>query len=156
MIHFNQAFFFFFFFKWIHGLGGDSSRTKFGLNANCVKTVVEQIPLPCLVCIIRASHLLEPPLLRLEPPPMSTGASSSTSPRSLSLSDGFFFSELYNFFSYVSNYLFCFCWIFCSQYLTQLLAEHQKLGPFMQVLPICNRLLNQGLTLFSFFSFLDL
>ncbi|KAF8049452.1 hypothetical protein N665_2210s0011 [Sinapis alba] len=30
-----------------------------------------------------------------------------------------------------------------SQYLTQLLAEHQKLGPFMQVLPICSRLLNQ-------------
>ncbi|KAK2968843.1 hypothetical protein RJ640_001161 [Escallonia rubra] len=31
-----------------------------------------------------------------------------------------------------------------SQYLTELLAEHQKLGPFMQVLPICSRLLNQG------------
>ncbi|KAL1193787.1 KH domain-containing protein [Cardamine amara subsp. amara] len=30
-----------------------------------------------------------------------------------------------------------------SQYLSQLLAEHQKLGPFMQVLPICSRLLNQ-------------
>ncbi|KAF8394792.1 hypothetical protein HHK36_018728 [Tetracentron sinense] len=30
-----------------------------------------------------------------------------------------------------------------SQYLTELLAEHQKLGPFMQVLPICSRLLNQ-------------
>ncbi|KAL2319441.1 hypothetical protein Fmac_028410 [Flemingia macrophylla] len=30
-----------------------------------------------------------------------------------------------------------------SQYLTELLAEHQKLGPFMQVLPICTRLLNQ-------------
>ncbi|CAN8269539.1 unnamed protein product [Cochlearia groenlandica] len=30
-----------------------------------------------------------------------------------------------------------------SQYISQLLAEHQKLGPFMQVLPICNRLLNQ-------------
>nr|KYP32503.1 KH domain-containing protein At2g38610 family [Cajanus cajan] len=34
-----------------------------------------------------------------------------------------------------------------SQYLTELLAEHQKLGPFMQVLPICTRLLNQGLFL---------
>jgi len=31
-----------------------------------------------------------------------------------------------------------------SQYLAELLAEHQKLGPFMQVLPICSRLLNQG------------
>ncbi|XP_060216480.1 KH domain-containing protein At3g08620-like isoform X1 [Lycium barbarum] len=30
-----------------------------------------------------------------------------------------------------------------SQYLTELLAERQKLGPFTQVLPICNRLLNQ-------------
>ncbi|KAG5041862.1 hypothetical protein JHK87_005777 [Glycine soja] len=30
-----------------------------------------------------------------------------------------------------------------SQYLTELLAEHQKLGPFMQALPICSRLLNQ-------------
>ncbi|KAJ8898840.1 hypothetical protein K2173_008149 [Erythroxylum novogranatense] len=30
-----------------------------------------------------------------------------------------------------------------SQYLSELLAEHQKLGPFMQVLPICHRLLNQ-------------
>ncbi|KAF5446541.1 hypothetical protein F2P56_032160 [Juglans regia] len=30
-----------------------------------------------------------------------------------------------------------------SLYLTELLAEHQKLGPFMQVLPICSRLLNQ-------------
>ncbi|KAA8517615.1 hypothetical protein F0562_015089 [Nyssa sinensis] len=30
-----------------------------------------------------------------------------------------------------------------SQYLSELLAEHQKLGPFMQVLPICSRLLNQ-------------
>ncbi|KAF9595837.1 hypothetical protein IFM89_005323 [Coptis chinensis] len=30
-----------------------------------------------------------------------------------------------------------------SHYLTELLAEHQKLGPFMQVLPICSRLLNQ-------------
>ncbi|CAN6559192.1 unnamed protein product [Malus baccata var. baccata] len=30
-----------------------------------------------------------------------------------------------------------------SQYLTELLAEHQKLGPFAQVVPICGRLLNQ-------------
>ncbi|KAF5195228.1 Kh domain-containing protein [Thalictrum thalictroides] len=30
-----------------------------------------------------------------------------------------------------------------SHYLNELLAEHQKLGPFMQVLPICSRLLNQ-------------
>ncbi|XP_010449148.1 PREDICTED: tetrahydrocannabinolic acid synthase-like [Camelina sativa] len=30
-----------------------------------------------------------------------------------------------------------------SQYLTELLVEHQKLIPFMQVLPICSRLLNQ-------------
>ncbi|CAN8317139.1 unnamed protein product [Cochlearia groenlandica] len=30
-----------------------------------------------------------------------------------------------------------------SQYLTELLAEHQKLTPFVQVLPICSRLLNQ-------------
>eukprot|EP01018_Ginkgo_biloba_P023819 Gb_06618 [translate_table: standard] len=30
-----------------------------------------------------------------------------------------------------------------SRYLTELLAERQKLGPFMQVLPICSRLLNQ-------------
>ncbi|KAH1207235.1 KH domain-containing protein [Glycine max] len=30
-----------------------------------------------------------------------------------------------------------------SQYLTELLAEHQKFGPFMQALPICSRLLNQ-------------
>ncbi|KAB5561840.1 hypothetical protein DKX38_006797 [Salix brachista] len=32
-----------------------------------------------------------------------------------------------------------------SQYLSELLAEHQKLGPFMQILPICSRLLNQGM-----------
>jgi protein quaking len=42
----------------------------------------------------------------------------------------------------------------CSQYLSELLAEHQKLGPFMQVLPTCSRLLNQGLLLSL--SFLDL
>eukprot|EP00262_Sarcandra_glabra_P021242 TRINITY_DN885_c1_g1_i1.p1 TRINITY_DN885_c1_g1~~TRINITY_DN885_c1_g1_i1.p1 ORF type:complete len:282 (-),score=40.74 TRINITY_DN885_c1_g1_i1:484-1329(-) len=29
------------------------------------------------------------------------------------------------------------------QYLSELLAEHQKLGPFMQVFPLCSRLLNQ-------------
>lgn len=43
---------------------------------------------------------------------------------------------------------------YSSQYLTELLAEHQKLTPFMQVLPICSRLLNQGLPFFhSFFLF---
>jgi hypothetical protein len=36
------------------------------------------------------------------------------------------------------------CLIIGSQYLAELLAEHQKLGPFMQVLPTCSRLLNQG------------
>lgn len=30
-----------------------------------------------------------------------------------------------------------------SQYLAELLAEHQKLTPFMEVLPLCSRLLNQ-------------
>ncbi|XP_058097665.1 KH domain-containing protein At1g09660/At1g09670 [Magnolia sinica] len=30
-----------------------------------------------------------------------------------------------------------------SRYLAELLAERQKLGPFMQVLPLCSRLLNQ-------------
>ncbi|KAL3536622.1 hypothetical protein ACH5RR_005083 [Cinchona calisaya] len=30
-----------------------------------------------------------------------------------------------------------------NQYLSELLVEYQKLGPFMQVLPICSRLLNQ-------------
>ncbi|XP_042389844.1 KH domain-containing protein SPIN1-like isoform X1 [Zingiber officinale] len=30
-----------------------------------------------------------------------------------------------------------------SQYLAKLLSEHQKLGPFMQVLPICSHLLNK-------------
>ncbi|KAK4755462.1 hypothetical protein SAY87_009219 [Trapa incisa] len=30
-----------------------------------------------------------------------------------------------------------------SQYLSELLAEHRKLGPFMQVLPNCSKLLNQ-------------
>ncbi|KAG0523168.1 hypothetical protein BDA96_07G100700 [Sorghum bicolor] len=28
--------------------------------------------------------------------------------------------------------------------LAELLVEHQKLGPLMQVLPICNKLLSQG------------
>uniref|UniRef100_A0ACD5WF58 Uncharacterized protein n=1 Tax=Avena sativa TaxID=4498 RepID=A0ACD5WF58_AVESA len=32
-----------------------------------------------------------------------------------------------------------------SQYLAELLAEHQKLGPFTQVLPICSKLLSQDL-----------
>ncbi|RWW27647.1 hypothetical protein GW17_00007912 [Ensete ventricosum] len=36
----------------------------------------------------------------------------------------------------------CNCCCFC-RYLAELLAERQKLGPFMQVLPFCNRLLNQ-------------
>ncbi|RLM58285.1 KH domain-containing protein [Panicum miliaceum] len=31
----------------------------------------------------------------------------------------------------------------CSPYLAELLAERQKLGPFVQVLPFCTRLLNQ-------------
>ncbi|KAE8806859.1 Glutathione S-transferase DHAR2 [Hordeum vulgare] len=31
-----------------------------------------------------------------------------------------------------------------SQYLAELLAEHEKLGPFMQVLPICSKLLVHG------------
>ncbi|KAK4771246.1 hypothetical protein SAY87_031778 [Trapa incisa] len=30
-----------------------------------------------------------------------------------------------------------------NQYLAELMAEYQKLGPFMQVLPFCGRLLNQ-------------
>uniref|UniRef100_M1CNF1 KH domain-containing protein n=1 Tax=Solanum tuberosum TaxID=4113 RepID=M1CNF1_SOLTU len=30
-----------------------------------------------------------------------------------------------------------------NQYLSELLSEHQKIGPFMQVLPICSTLLNQ-------------
>lgn len=30
-----------------------------------------------------------------------------------------------------------------SQYLSELMAEHHKLAPFMQVLPVCSRLLNQ-------------
>ncbi|CAN6458405.1 unnamed protein product [Victoria cruziana] len=30
-----------------------------------------------------------------------------------------------------------------NRYLAELLAERQKLGPFMQVLPLCSRLLNQ-------------
>ncbi|ONK61754.1 uncharacterized protein A4U43_C08F33230 [Asparagus officinalis] len=38
-----------------------------------------------------------------------------------------------------------------SQYLAELLAEHQKLVPFMQVLPICSRLLNQEIVRVSGF-----
>ncbi|XP_055819249.1 KH domain-containing protein At3g08620-like [Solanum dulcamara] len=30
-----------------------------------------------------------------------------------------------------------------TRYLAELLGERQKLGPFMQILPICSRLLNQ-------------
>ena len=33
------------------------------------------------------------------------------------------------------------------RYLAELLAERQKLAPFVQVLPFCTRLLNQGLFL---------
>ena len=44
-------------------------------------------------------------------------------------------------------FFFCVCVCVCSQYLSELLIEHQKLGPFTQVLPICSRLLNQGLFL---------
>ncbi|KAL6508112.1 hypothetical protein OROGR_024307 [Orobanche gracilis] len=33
-----------------------------------------------------------------------------------------------------------------NHYLSELLTEHQKLGPFMQVLPICSRLLNQEIS----------
>uniref|UniRef100_A0A452Z576 STAR protein homodimerisation region domain-containing protein n=1 Tax=Aegilops tauschii subsp. strangulata TaxID=200361 RepID=A0A452Z576_AEGTS len=40
------------------------------------------------------------------------------------------------------------------RYIAELLAERQKLVPFLQVLPFCNRLLNQGLfPSLSFFSF---
>lgn len=47
---------------------------------------------------------------------------------------------------FVAGFLFCFLFlVICSgQYLSELLAEYQKLGPFVQVLPICSRLLNQG------------
>ena len=48
---------------------------------------------------------------------------------------------------YIYMYIYSFDWFlfFSSQYLTELLTERQKLGPFVQVLPICSRLLNQGL-----------
>lgn len=36
-----------------------------------------------------------------------------------------------------------------NQYMSELISEHQKLGPFTQVLPICTRLLNQG-NIFSY------
>lgn len=50
----------------------------------------------------------------------------------ISIISGYLIDELlFNFCSY-------------SHYLAELLAEHQKLGPFVQVLPICSRLLNQG------------
>lgn len=38
--------------------------------------------------------------------------------------------------------------LFC-RYLAELLAERQKLGPFLQVLPFCCRLLNQGIFSYS-------
>jgi hypothetical protein len=41
------------------------------------------------------------------------------------------------------------------QYLAELFEEHQKFEPFMQVLPICSRLLNQGSS-FIFLYNLDL
>ncbi|WMV51723.1 hypothetical protein MTR67_045108 [Solanum verrucosum] len=37
-----------------------------------------------------------------------------------------------------------------NQYLSELLSEHQKIGPFMQVLPICSTLLNQGRVRFAY------
>ncbi|KAK4476818.1 hypothetical protein RD792_015978 [Penstemon davidsonii] len=33
--------------------------------------------------------------------------------------------------------------VWCGRYLADLLAERQKLGPFMQILPFCSRLINQ-------------
>lgn len=46
-----------------------------------------------------------------------------------------------------------------SRYLSELLAEHQNIGPFAQVIPICSRLLNQGYLLWInwifFFFFLS-
>lgn len=56
---------------------------------------------------------------------------------------GFLNSNFWGFGLLFLGFLFSVC--VCSQYLSELLAEHQKLGPFMQVLPICCRLLNQGL-----------
>ncbi|KAK7259080.1 hypothetical protein RIF29_24676 [Crotalaria pallida] len=35
------------------------------------------------------------------------------------------------------------------QSISELLVEHQKIGPFTQVLPICNRLLNQEINLIT-------
>lgn len=59
------------------------------------------------------------------------------------------YAPLFDYLEQVCFFLICAWWVFlfCSQYLSELLAEHQKLGPFMQVLPICSRLLNQGLLL---------
>ncbi|MFS7952472.1 putative STAR protein, homodimerization region [Helianthus anomalus] len=37
-----------------------------------------------------------------------------------------------------------------SSYLAELLEEKKKLGPFVQVLPIYSRLLNQGLVVVTF------
>ncbi|CAL5398902.1 unnamed protein product [Camellia sinensis] len=36
-----------------------------------------------------------------------------------------------------------YCYYNTSRYLAELLAERQKLGPFVQILPVCSRLLNQ-------------
>jgi len=46
--------------------------------------------------------------------------------------------------SLINFWLHILIYLFYSQYLTELVAEYQKLGPFMQVLPLCTRLLNQG------------
>jgi len=66
-------------------------------------------------------------------------------PLDLALSVWFVLDEFVCFWFIEEKGVFFF--FFCSQYLSELLAEHQKLGPFMQVLPICSRLLNQGLAL---------
>lgn len=57
-----------------------------------------------------------------------------------------------SFYQSISQVLIFMCHI-SNHYLSELLAEHQKLGPFVQVLPICSRLLNQG---YSFYHFLVL
>ncbi|KAL5700254.1 hypothetical protein ACHQM5_025726 [Ranunculus cassubicifolius] len=50
---------------------------------------------------------------------------------------------IYLCFTYL-NPDFNFCLYNNGRYLAELMAERQKLGPFMQILPLCNRLLNQG------------
>lgn len=56
---------------------------------------------------------------------------------------------------WIINRLLVLCSLISSQYLSELLAEHQKFGPFMQVLPICSRLLNQGIVLLWILGVLD-